>query len=181
MTDDLLTRLDELTREVAYLRDRQDILDCISRYPRGIDRMDMDILRSVYHPDAIDEHGSKVTDRAGFLQFIDSIRDDFRMRLHNITTHNCEIDGRESHCDSYVLFGLATNDGKNVLLGGGRYVDRLEKREGAWKIAHRRTFVDWMIDADNSPFNSEQAKAWGYPMSRKDRTDDSYQRPLRPL
>lgn len=143
--------------------------------------MDMDVLRSVYHPDAIDEHGSMVTDRARFIRFIDSIRNDFRMRLHNITTHNCEIDGKEAHCESYVLFGLATNDGKDVLLGGGRYVDRLEKRVGEWKIAHRRTMVEWMIKGDNSPFNSEQANAWGYPMGRKDRSDDSYQRPLRPL
>lgn len=179
MGNDILKRLSALEDEVGYLRDRLKILDCISRYSRGIDRMDLDLVRSVYHEDAIDEHGVMVTSREEFVAFIDSIRDDFEMRLHNITTHNCEIHGMEAHAESYVLFGLATNDGRELMLGGGRYVDRLEKRKENWKIVHRRTMMDWMAKADKSPFNSAQAKAWGYPKGRKDRRDDSYQRPLK--
>ena len=29
------------------------------RYCRGIDRMDWDLIRSCYHPDAIDDHGEE--------------------------------------------------------------------------------------------------------------------------
>ena len=36
------------------LCDRQEILDCIHRYCRAVDRADRDLLVSVYHPDAID-------------------------------------------------------------------------------------------------------------------------------
>jgi hypothetical protein len=44
-------------RRLRKLSDRQEILDCIHRYCRAIDRFDRELLISVYHPDAIDDHG----------------------------------------------------------------------------------------------------------------------------
>lgn len=57
---------------------------------------------------------------------------DFLAHTHNITTHNCEIDGDEAHTESYVIFVLRRKDERTVLVGGGRYLDRLEKRDGDW-------------------------------------------------
>ncbi len=37
--------------------DKQEIHEVMMRYCRAIDRMDEELLRSVYHPDAIDNHG----------------------------------------------------------------------------------------------------------------------------
>jgi hypothetical protein len=45
-----MARLQELV-------DRADILDCVQRYARGIDRHDVELVASCYHPDAIDDHG----------------------------------------------------------------------------------------------------------------------------
>jgi hypothetical protein len=36
------------------LADRADILDCMYRYARGMDRLDRALLRSAYHDDAVD-------------------------------------------------------------------------------------------------------------------------------
>ncbi len=171
--------LDDALREVRYLRDRQDILDCICRYSRGLDRHDVEILVSAYHADAVDEHGVAMNGLPEFAQWINKLHDNrFSITLHNITTHNCELSADTAHCESYVLFGLSTADEKAVWFGGGRYADRLEKRSGAWKIAHRRTIIEWLITGDNSLFNSPEFKAWQYPRGTKDRTDDSYLRPL---
>ncbi|WP_221890845.1 nuclear transport factor 2 family protein [Microbispora sp. KK1-11] len=34
--------------------DQQEIHEVVLRYCRGVDRLDMDLVRSAYHPDAID-------------------------------------------------------------------------------------------------------------------------------
>jgi SnoaL-like domain len=57
---DVNQQLDELRRELRDLRDRQDILDCINSYGRGLDRLDADLIRNAYHADAIDQHGTFV-------------------------------------------------------------------------------------------------------------------------
>ena len=38
------------------LCDGAEILDCLQRYARGIDRLDRELLRSAYHDGAIDDH-----------------------------------------------------------------------------------------------------------------------------
>ncbi len=40
------------------LLSKQAIYELQCRYCRGIDRMDQALVRSCYHPDATDEHGS---------------------------------------------------------------------------------------------------------------------------
>ncbi len=37
---------------------RQEIEDVIYRYARGIDRLDLEAVRSCYHADAYDDHGA---------------------------------------------------------------------------------------------------------------------------
>ena len=36
--------------------DRREIHDVVLTYCRGVDRGDLDLVRSVYHPDALDHH-----------------------------------------------------------------------------------------------------------------------------
>jgi hypothetical protein len=98
--------------------------------------------------------------------------------LHNITTHNCEIEGDVAHAESYVLVGLLNPDGRSVRLINGRYVDRLEKRAGLWKIALRRCTVDLLLAGDASILEMPQFKAGGFIRGARDATDVSYQRPL---
>jgi len=98
--------------------------------------------------------------------------------LHNITTHTCEIDGDVAHAESYVLFGLLNPDGASVRLINGRYVDRLEKRVGGWRIALRRCTVDLLLSGDASILTKPQSRAGGYIRGTRDKSDVSYQRPL---
>lgn len=54
------TTLTTLQRDVRYLLDRTEILDCIARHARGCDRHDIDLIASAYHSDGVDEHGRAV-------------------------------------------------------------------------------------------------------------------------
>ncbi len=60
----------------------------------------------------------------------------------------------------------------------GRYIDRLEKRDGEWKIALRRSTVELMFTADASGLQSQLFKDQGYPRGTRDQRDLSYLRPL---
>lgn len=176
MSDDETARL---SRDVRYLLDRTEILDCVSRHARGCDRHDADLIGSTYHDDGIDEHGAAVNSGPAYAAWANAAHAaTSTAHTHNVTTHTCEIDGDTAHCESYVLVGLLLGDGATVQLMSGRYLDRLERRNGRWRIAVRRSTVEWSAAADasvlRSPFFTKQAFGRG----TRDDADLSYQRPL---
>ena len=165
----------ELSEQLQRLLDRQEILDCIHRYARALDRHDDELLASVFHPDAIDNHGPWVGGREAFVQWANhECHSHLDAHMHHVTTHTCELDGAVAHTESYVVFVHRYKDGKTVHVGGGRYIDRLEKRDGEWRIAVRRLVMDYRYVADGAVFGDGD----GYPTGAQDRSDISYQRPL---
>ena len=171
--------LDQLRRDVRYLMDRNAILDCISEQSRGHDRHDAGLLTKAYHPDGVDEHGNAVNSGPTYAAWINPVHAaGSRVHTHNITTHVCEIDGDTAHCESYVLVCLLNHDGVTARVISGRYIDRLQRRDGIWKIAVRRSTVELMFTADASLLQSELFKDQGYPRGTRDRRDLSYLRPL---
>jgi SnoaL-like domain len=175
VTDD---GLEQLRRDVEYLKDRLAILDCVNRQSRGHDRHDVELMSSVYHDDGIDEHGSTVVAGQEYGEWANEVHAAaFADHLHNVTTHTCEIDGDQAHCESYVIGTMVGKDGKSTVLMGGRYLDRLERRDGVWKIALRRCTIEWAITADASMLRS--GALGGFIRGAWDATDPSYARPLR--
>ncbi|UZF45741.1 nuclear transport factor 2 family protein [Rhodococcus rhodochrous] len=168
-----------LQRDVRYLLDRTAILDCISAHARGCDRHDADLLCSTYHQDGIDEHGHTVNRGPEYAQWANTVHAaTSRAHTHNVTTHLCEIDGDTAHCESYVLVGLLGPDASTVQLMSGRYIDRLEKRDGTWRIAVRRSTVEWSAAADASILTSPYFLRQGFATGTRDTDDLSYRRPL---
>ena len=55
---------------VRELHDKQSIREVLTRYCRAVDRMDRDLLISVYHPDAVDDHGFFVGAREDFWAWV---------------------------------------------------------------------------------------------------------------
>jgi hypothetical protein len=173
MEDELAT----LRREVGYLKDRTAILDCVMRQSRGHDRHDLELMTDVYHHDAVDEHGPVVKAAADYGEYANAAHTSvFIDHLHNITTHTCEIDGEVAHAESYVIGTMRVKDHKTVSLIGGRYLDRLEKRDGEWKIALRRCTIEWTMNGDTSLISSGAFR--GFLKGTWDRSDPSYARPL---
>jgi ketosteroid isomerase-like protein len=129
------------------LLDREAIRDLIHRYCRAIDRCDAELLTSCYHEDAIEDHGGLFYgSRDEWVSFV--IED---LRGSAATTHmtsnlSIELDGDRAYAESYVLAAgetLPTADGAQLLLLGGRYIDRFARREGEWRIVKRVLVVDW--------------------------------------
>ena len=170
---------DDLRRQVQYLTDRTAILDCIARHSRGCDRHDVDLIQSAYHPDAVDEHGFATNSGTDYGDWANTAHATTSLsHTHNITTHSCDIQGDTAHAESYVLVVLLGLDGKTAQFISGRYLDRLERRNGEWRIAIRRSTVEAMFIADASVLRAPVFTRQGYPRGTRDRDDLSYARPL---
>lgn len=173
------TDLRVLRRDVQYLLDRTGILDCIARHARGCDRHDADLISAAYHHDGMDEHGVAVNPGPDYAQWANRTHAETSIvHTHNITTHSCEIDGDTAHAESYVIVILIGRDGGSAQFITGRYLDRLERRDGQWRIAVRRSTVEGMFLADARVLQSKFFKEQGYLVGTRDRHDLSYARPL---
>lgn len=168
-----------LRRDVAYLMDRTAIADCVARHARGCDRHDVDLISPAYHRDGVDEHGKVLNIGVEYAEWANTTHAaTSQVHTHNITTHTCEIDGDTAHAESYVIVVLLSLDGRTAQFISGRYIDRLERRDGQWRIDVRRSTVEVMFLADASVLQSSFFKDTGYLVGTRDRDDLSYARPL---
>lgn len=131
---------------VQELLDRQAINDLVHIYCRAADRHDDALMRTLYHDDAIDDHGAFFKGLA--MEFIDrlpEIQAPMLILHHNVTTTNIVIEGDYAEGEIYILayHQVATEDGPMDLMIGGRYFDRYEKRDGVWKFSYRAVVADW--------------------------------------
>ena len=98
--------------------------------------------------------------------------------LHNVTMHSCEIDGDVAHAESYVIGLFADKGGATSRMLAGRYIDRLERRDGKWGIVLRRATVEVAMEGQATLPNGNGMPGSGYLKGSRDRSDPSYQRPL---
>jgi hypothetical protein len=170
----LREELERVRDEVRELRDRQAILGCLTRYSRGLDRHDDAMLASVYHEDAVDHHGDFLGPPDEFVPWVNGVHEaDYVAHTHSLTNHTVELEGDVAHSEIYVQVVLRRRDGP-LELCGGRYVDRLERRDGEWRIAAREVLVDWACTADGVVWRQIGV----FPTGTWGRDDASYQRPL---
>ncbi|HEX9527379.1 MAG TPA: nuclear transport factor 2 family protein [Streptosporangiaceae bacterium] len=166
--------------------------DVLMTYSRGIDRLDRELLISLYHEDAIDDHGVFVGHREEFADWAIAMHTaTHRSHQHCIFNFTCDLDGDVAHTETYYMFVGMNRTGKPMAMSGGRYIDRLEKRDGRWAIAARVCVRDW-APLDEIPEVMDQAATTvvkGLDEQTKqlmrtgsqptrDRNDVSYQRPL---
>lgn len=158
------------------LLDKEAIRESALRYTRGIDRHDDELMASAYHADATDDHGDYIGDPAGFVDYANAVHSqNWVHHQHYVTNQVIDLDGDSAHSEMYFLAVLKRPDGTCDFVGG-RYVDRLERREGTWAVADRACLVEWNAEAGPKGTSFDPgiflSGSW-------DRTDISYQRPLR--
>jgi len=151
----------------AAVADREAIYRQLVRHCRGVDRRDLALIRSTYHPDAFDDHGSYKGDVEGFLEFVKhEVYARFRTTMHKLGQSLIEVEGDIARAESYAIChhvssepdpaGSATTPGESGTRAaaanrdfadrvmGIRYVDRFERRAGEWRIARRELRWEWV-------------------------------------
>ena len=175
MTDrDETTQLDD--GEIAALRrllDRTAITECVHRYARGLDRRDAELVASAYHASAVEDHGQYVGELNGLVEYLMDVHAPFSGYQRHVTTQNVDIDGDDAHAESYFLSVIRIDGTEKLRLTGGRYVDRLERRDSEWRIAERIVVIEWYGAMPGGGIDSAMQVS-----PRLDRDDVSYVRPL---
>jgi hypothetical protein len=128
------------------LADKQAIYEVLQRYCRGIDRMDMALVRAAFHPDAIDNHVGYAGPVEGFITFVEAALRRLVGSSHTLCGHLAEIDGDVAVCETYAIaahWGEPADEPMRNLTMGLRYVDYMARRNGVWAIQERWVAVDW--------------------------------------
>ncbi len=137
-----------MTRTISQIRDeladREAIRDCLARYSRGVDRFDTDMLRSVYWPDAIDDHGDMNGTVEDFIAWSGPLLQAGGQFVHMTGNSLIRIDGAVARVETY-FWSVLTNPGGggHDYVTSGRYLDRFERRGDEWRIAARLVATDW--------------------------------------
>ncbi len=169
------------------LEDRFAIEQCLLRYCRGVDRKDWAAVASAYHPDAYDDHGNYKGDIPGFVESVRKRHETIEQSTHAISNIQIEFaDADNALVETYFIVHQrhmpgdvagyahfvrgrmpAADEGLEVETVG-RYVDRFNRRDAAWKIA-RRVVVFEVYRAQAAPAGGGLLKNGA--ITRRDGTD----------
>src|SRR6201996_1243131 len=138
----------ELHQRIDRLEAHAEIRACVERYARGMDRRDRQILRSAYHDGAIDDHVGFTGEVDEFIDWAFAYHSTQTRYQHYLLNHTADVNGDEAHAETYYLFvGTDREPPNHLTLSGGRYVDRLERRDGRWAIVDRVCVAEWIADS----------------------------------
>jgi hypothetical protein len=137
---------------IEELLDREKIRDCLARLSRGEDRRDAALIKACYWPDASDDHGVFLGSAEEFLAWVVPGMPSIPVTLHTLGQSLIDLRGDtaavETHVTAYHRINM--NGPERDIVIGGRYLDRMEKRQRAWRIAQRTMLYDWLSDFGDS-------------------------------
>jgi hypothetical protein len=161
------------------LADRDETLDSLRRFARGIDRFDRASFLSAFHTDCVIAAGPFVGGPEDLWAWSQKLHDLGQSGTqHNMLNHNCEVEGDVAHCETYYIF-IGRNRDETNFVAGGRYITRQERRDGVWRIAMHTNAFEWagMLPTMALPFSDVPDLHENGPNTR-DARDLSYVRPL---
>jgi hypothetical protein len=128
---------------------KEEIRDIMLRYARGVNRLDGELVKACFHPDATEKHGAFQGSAQEFAAGLsENLHKGFQFTFHFLGNSLIEIEGNRAAHESYFvgwhrLYPDEKGDEYDVLFGG-RYLAVNESRDGGpWLIAKRTVVNDW--------------------------------------
>ena len=162
--------------QLQTLLDKQAIHEVVLRYCRGVDRLDMPLVRSCYHDDGIDHHTGFTGSADSYVAWIDVGLRRFAGTMHLIGNHLSELVGEKAYAETYGTahhWGEPLEDTALNFTSAFRYVDRFERRDGHWRISERFPCESGPAP---SPADQVRAKEGEGQVACRDRSDPVYRR-----
>ena len=123
------------------------IAELSARYMRGLDRLDAELLASVFHADATVNYGFFQGTARDFVEFAMRALESHLANHHMIGQALIELEPGAAAALGEVYFQafhrILDGGAEKDLFIAGRYLDRYALRDGAWKIAFRAEVNDW--------------------------------------
>lgn len=143
-------------------------------YARGIDRLDLELVRSCYWPEATDLHGTFRGTRDEFISWVGPLLRRHTMTMHHLANVLVDVHGDAAGVETYGVAyhsGDPAGDVRWNYAAGFRYVDRFARRGGEWRIADRVTVIEWV-----RPWEADRARLelFGDPLPRRGPEDPVY-------
>lgn len=136
---------------------RFEITDVIHRYCHAVDRRRWSLMDSVFHEDATYKFFSLGGTWREFVAQAQALIDPIGPTHHQVSNITVRFDGDVAWTETYLRayhqvpadyppWNIFSLPGGGIILIGGRYIDRFERREGQWRISHRHGILDWRQD-----------------------------------
>jgi hypothetical protein len=159
---------------VRGLLDKQAITEVVLRYCRGVDRLDMALVRSCYHDDGVDHHTGFDGAADDYVAWLDKVLRHLGGTMHMIGNCLVEVDGDSARSETYGTahhWGEPYDDRTINFTTGFRYVDRFDRRNDEWRIAERWAVREW---TRSIPPDTVRPKEGVGPEPHRDQTDPVY-------
>jgi len=154
--------------------DRLAITDLVYRWCRAADRLDYDAMPDLFHEDAYDDHGPYRGDIPGLIAWIRKRHEFITFSMHQMTNILIEFaDDNNALVESYMAlvqrYAPGAGDSLSQLTNApiakdrsadlhsrSRYIDRVQRRDGVWRVLRRTLVQDWkqVIVLEHVPTNS---------------------------
>lgn len=167
---------------LAELLPKQEIVELLYRYCRGVDRLDMEMVRSCYHPDATDSHGTFEGTVDEYLVWSERLLRRYTGSVHMVMNVLVEIDSEPVVSASHGTVQWARSEAHGIarhwteggppelnLSVGFRFIDDVSRRNsGPWLISRRMATTEWVREEQFRPFDERFLRG------SRDRSDPVY-------
>lgn len=168
--------------QFAELLAKQEITELLYRYCRGVDRLDMDLVRSCYHPDATDSHGTFEGTVDEYLEWSERLLRRYTGSVHTVLNVLVRVDAKSEASADGGTVEWARSEAHGIarhwtvggppelnLSVGFRFIDDVTRRDGGpWLISRRVATTEWVREEQFRPFDERFLRG------SRDRSDPVY-------
>jgi len=163
-----------MSKTVDQIIAEAEIRDVQARYCRSADRCDFELYRTCFHEDATLEFSFWSGGVDEFMGMAENMLAGFAATTHFTGNSIVAVESDTANCEFYTLatHRIAADDKgpERDYVCAVRYIDRMERRSGEWRIARRCCVLDW-ARTDPVPEYCDGDKTGD---GRRDRSDPSY-------
>ncbi len=147
--------------DIQKVIDDYKIRNVLARYTRGVDRGDAELVSSVYHEESTDDHGAYKGNGKAFGPYVTkALAEHTESTSHTLNQSIIDIHHETAKAETWFVAYHVRKDGADTYLDrfGGRYLDKLKKRNGEWLIIKRVVVRDWSVTekVEGSYYKPEQ-------------------------
>lgn len=166
--------MSELDPRLQEMLDHYEIRKVLAEYCHACDRADGAMMAACYTgDDSFDDHGTVKASGPEYVRvMMDRIVERTEAMAHILGQSLIEVEGDSAGAETFFIgfFKLPGADGEPARMNQlvGRFVDRLERIEGQWRIRHRTCVRDTSLTV---PIERDDYAAFGFVEGSRDAGD----------